>query len=201
MPVPDELKNKYDCVWDGGTLEHVFNYPAAIKNCMDMVKINGHLILETPANNQFGHGLYQFSPELFFSLLDTHNGFTDTKIFMRGDFGRWYEVISPKVTKMRTSICCTKKAVSLFVVSKKTSAVPDIITALQSDYVESWNAKETGTDNPPKNTMKFFEELYLKMVPKRFQSIELALFGMSVLSKLLYTKKKMYKPVPSFPNG
>jgi hypothetical protein len=199
--VPDKLKNKYDCVWDGGTLEHVFNYPAAIKNCMDMVKINGHLILETPANNQFGHGLYQFSPELFFSLLDTHNGFTDTRVFMRGDFGKWYEVVSPKITKMRTSICCTKKAASLFVVSKKISAVPDIITALQSDYVEIWNAKENGTDNSPKNTKKFFEELYLKIVPKRFQSLWLEMHGRRILSKLIYTKQKMYKPVPSFPNG
>ncbi|MDR1149764.1 MAG: class I SAM-dependent methyltransferase, partial [Spirochaetaceae bacterium] len=58
LPVPGHLKEKYDCVWDGGALEHVFNYPTAIKNCMDMVKIGGHLILETPCNNQCGHGFY-----------------------------------------------------------------------------------------------------------------------------------------------
>src|SRR5439155_8100430 len=33
-PIPDRWKGQYDLVFDGGTLEHVFNFPAAIKNCM-----------------------------------------------------------------------------------------------------------------------------------------------------------------------
>jgi 2-polyprenyl-3-methyl-5-hydroxy-6-metoxy-1,4-benzoquinol methylase len=56
-------------VFDGGTLEHIFDYPTAIKNCMKMVKPGGHLLLTTPANNWFGHGFYQFSPELFYSFV------------------------------------------------------------------------------------------------------------------------------------
>ena len=31
------LAEKFDCVFDGGTLEHVFNFPTALKNCMGMV--------------------------------------------------------------------------------------------------------------------------------------------------------------------
>lgn len=199
IPVPASLKNKYDCVWDGGTLEHIFNYPAALKNCMDMVKPGGHLILETPSNNCFGHGFYQFSPELFFSLLDKHNGFSETKIFIQGGFNRWYEVISPKITKMRTSICCTNGPAMLFVISKKIGGVPDTISALQSDYVDMWNsAKNTAASD--KFTWKYFEELYFKLTPKKFQNTGLALFGMAVLSKFLNTKKKMYRYAPEFLN-
>jgi hypothetical protein len=197
-PVPDRLKNRYDCVWDGGTLEHVFNYPVAIKNCMDMVKTGGHLILETPCNNMFGHGFYQFSPELFFSLLDTHNGFSDTKIFMQDDFNRWHEVIPPKIIKIRTSICIRKKPALLFVISKKINDVPDTVSVLQSDYVESWNSKKDEGPKAPKFTMKYFEKLYFKFVPKKFQSLNLALFGMGIISKFMYTKKRMYRPAPEF---
>ena len=36
-PIPDELKGRFSAVLDGGTLEHIFNFPAAIRNCMEMV--------------------------------------------------------------------------------------------------------------------------------------------------------------------
>src|SRR5688572_1418658 len=51
LPVPDSLKGKFDVVCDGGTIEHVMNFPVVIRNCMEMVKVGGHLILGTPANN------------------------------------------------------------------------------------------------------------------------------------------------------
>ena len=66
--LPDQLASKYSVVFDGGTLEHVFNFPQAIKNCMDMLRVGGHFISTTPTNNYCGHGFYQFSPELFFSF-------------------------------------------------------------------------------------------------------------------------------------
>jgi hypothetical protein len=186
-------------VWDGGTLEHIFNYPAALKNCMEMVKPGGHLILETPGNNYFGHGFYQFSPELFFSLLDKHNGFSETKIFIQGKFNRWYEVIPPKITKMRTSVCCTNGAAMLFVISRKTGDVPSTISALQSDYVDTWNkAKSLESVKPEKFTMDYFKALYYKLIPLKIQSTGLALFGSAILSKFLITKKKMYRYAPEF---
>ena len=48
QPIPARLAEAYDCVFDGGTLEHVFNFPVALKNCMEMVKAGGHLIVITP---------------------------------------------------------------------------------------------------------------------------------------------------------
>ena len=56
LPIPPALRERYDLVWDGGTLEHIFNFPVAIFNAMHMVKVGGHLLLETPTNNQCGHG-------------------------------------------------------------------------------------------------------------------------------------------------
>src|SRR6516165_2757823 len=34
-PIPEAFKEAYSVVLDGGTLEHVFNYPVAIRSCMD----------------------------------------------------------------------------------------------------------------------------------------------------------------------
>ncbi|MDR2802844.1 MAG: class I SAM-dependent methyltransferase [Treponema sp.] len=200
-PVPEALKNKYDCVWDGGALEHIFNYPAAIKNCMDIVKTGGHLILETPCNNFFGHGFYQFSPELFFSLLDKHNGFSETKIFMCCESNRWYEVVSPKIIKMRTDICRAKGPALLFVISRKIGAVPDQISVLQSDYVDIWNTADNNEIiKPAKFSMEYFRELYFRLVPSKLRIAVLKNFGWLALSKLqnARNKKKMYRPAPEF---
>jgi 2-polyprenyl-3-methyl-5-hydroxy-6-metoxy-1,4-benzoquinol methylase len=56
VPIPDHLKGQFDLVDDGGTLEHVFNFPVALRNCMEMVKVGGHLLLNVPTNNFVGHG-------------------------------------------------------------------------------------------------------------------------------------------------
>ena len=73
--VPEALKGQYSMVLDGGTLEHVFNFPVAIRNCMEMVRIGGHYVGIVPANNWMGHGFYQFSPELYCGIFTRENGF------------------------------------------------------------------------------------------------------------------------------
>lgn len=82
IPINTELKNKYDIVFDGGTLEHIFNFPQAIKNCMEMIKVGGYFLSITCCNNLSGHGFYQFSPELFFRVFSKENGFSETEIFI-----------------------------------------------------------------------------------------------------------------------
>ena len=74
-PVPESLHERYDLVVDGGTLEHVFNFPLALKNMLEMVRVGGHAIVLTPTNNWAGHGFYQVSPELFHRVLSEDNGF------------------------------------------------------------------------------------------------------------------------------
>lgn len=74
-PVPDSLKSRFSCVFDGGTLEHVFDFPRAIKNAMEMVAVGGHFLGVGPANNYSGHGFYQFSPELYWHIFSEVNGY------------------------------------------------------------------------------------------------------------------------------
>lgn len=95
--LPAEYKQRYDVVIDGGTLEHVFHYPNAIKNSLEMPRKGGFFVTSTPANNAMGHGFYQFGPELFFRLLSAENGYELCDIFAFDFRGRapWYRVLDP----------------------------------------------------------------------------------------------------------
>ena len=97
LPVPEKYHGRYSVIIDGGTLEHIFNIPVAIENCMNLIEPGGHIIGISPSNNFLGHGFYQFSPELFFRVFSEANGFRTkivalTEVKSRGD---WYEVPDP----------------------------------------------------------------------------------------------------------
>ena len=85
IPISDSSKDKYTVVIDGGSLEHVFNFPIAIKNCMEMLQVGGYFISLAPANNMLGHGFYQFSPELFYRIFSKENGFSVVQYVEKAD--------------------------------------------------------------------------------------------------------------------
>ncbi len=74
-PVPDEYHERFDVVFDAGSLEHIFHAPTALESYMRMTRVGGHVILATPANNYFGHGFYQFGADFFYAALNQSNGF------------------------------------------------------------------------------------------------------------------------------
>jgi hypothetical protein len=140
VPIPDALKEQYTAVLDGGTLEHVFNFPVAIKNCMEMVKVGGHYLAITPANNFFGHGFYQFSPELYFTVLAEENGFEVVKIIAleERDKPAWYAIKSPREVADRVTLTNTFP-VHLLVIARRIASRPIFAQPpQQSDYTAIW---------------------------------------------------------------
>ena len=141
-PVPFEMQEKYDLVWDGGTLEHIFNFPTALENTMRMVKVGGHVVLHTPANNQCGHGFYQFSPELFFRVFVPDNGFELLRIYMTCN-GHHYHVADPASVHGRVELLNSQGSL-LMVHARKVAHVPDALkTPQQSDYLAVWTDHQT----------------------------------------------------------
>lgn len=67
-PVPKKLHKKFDFIFDGGTIEHVFNVPQALMNVFHMLKPGGRFISANGMNGWVGHGMYQFSPELVWTF-------------------------------------------------------------------------------------------------------------------------------------
>lgn len=60
---PDHLLGRYDMVFTGGTLEHVFHISAALQHAASFVRPGGCLVHLSPANNWMEHGFYQPGPE------------------------------------------------------------------------------------------------------------------------------------------
>jgi SAM-dependent methyltransferase len=140
-PVPASWHEQFDLVFDGGTLEHVFNFPIALKNCMQMLKPNGRFVAVTMPNNWCGHGFYQFSPELFFRALSPENGFSVVEMYFADTDGKhFYRVVDPAAARERVQLW-TNDPVYLLVHARR-DAVRDVFSTRpqQSDYVSGWAA-------------------------------------------------------------
>lgn len=141
-PIPPGLKEQFSAVLDGGTLEHIFNFPTSLKNCMEMVRIGGHYLAITPANNFFGHGFYQFSPELYFTTLSEDNGFELQRMYAFEETSRptWYSVRSPREARGRVTLT-NSHGVYLLIIAKRVARRPIFEqTPQQSDYVDRWDS-------------------------------------------------------------
>ena len=133
---------------EAGTIEHVFNFPVAINNCMEALKIDGHFIAITPVNNQMGHGFYQFSPELFYRVFSEENGFKILKMIICAstdgpELMKWYEVADPKAVKERVMLVNNFPTDLLFIAKKTHDAAIFNHTPQQSDYVSTWLVSDT----------------------------------------------------------
>jgi hypothetical protein len=162
--LPDRFKEQYTAVVDGGSLEHVFNFPVAIKNCMEMVSIGGHYLAITPANNFLGHGFYQFSPEVYFSVFTPDNGFELRSMIAFEDRpnARWYSVKSPLEVRGRVTLTNSTPLYLLVVARKLARTLVFATTPQQSDYISMWRDKSTPQ---PIAEQGAFRELVRRRVP------------------------------------
>ncbi len=157
QPIAPQLHEKFDVVYDGGTLEHVFQFPTALKNCMEMTRVGGRLFLHTVANSYCGHGFYQFSPELFFRALSPENGFTVERMVLHrmGPYGRWYEVSDPNSIRARVELV-TLAPVQLLIQARRDAVVPIFAAApQQSDYSPRWTDRPEGDAAAPVSTVDY----------------------------------------------
>ncbi|MEO8044788.1 MAG: hypothetical protein ABI674_07765 [Spartobacteria bacterium] len=138
-PIDPSLKNRFSVVLDGGCLEHIFNFPQAVRNCMEMLEVGGHFLGITPANNFCGHGFYQFSPEIYFRIFTAQNGFA-LRALLTKEGKSWYRVQDPDQFGGRVELQ-NNRPTYLFVMAKKTEA-RELFAAppQQSDYARTWEA-------------------------------------------------------------
>lgn len=145
-PVPVELVNRFSILIDGGTLEHIFNFPRAVENVAKMVEVGGHFLSINGANNFTGHGFYQFSPELFFRVFSPENGFAVESMILTecNDDGIWYEVTDPAIARERVQLINNARTY-LMMRARKVADVPLFRkTPQQSDYHEAaWHHTPT----------------------------------------------------------
>lgn len=144
-PVDASLHGRFSMIFDGGTLEHVFHFPQAIENCMNMLHIGGSFIQIAPANNFMGHGFYQFSPELLYQVLSTANGFDIVVMLLQEDVrgGRSYVVASPSVVRKRVQLT-NPVPTYLCTIARRVKITPLFaVPPRQTDYVDAWTVGES----------------------------------------------------------
>jgi hypothetical protein len=157
-PVTRELHNRFSCVLDSGTLEHVFNFPIALENSLRMVEVGGHFLAITPCNNFPGHGFYQFSPDVFTTTLGPQNGFQleDIMVMETVNETEWYQIEPPKDANQRMLFRSCYPAY-LMVRAKKISEVPEGQLRIQQPFYENlW--KNPPTYDEFKNERSWFRK-------------------------------------------
>ena len=144
LPVPGSLRETFDTFLDFGSIEHIFNVAQVIDNIVNLVKPGGKILLISNANGFPAHGLFQFSPEFFYSVFSRRNGFQDTSVFLvrPSDPKLWHLVRPPAKLKRRNEIPFEKQALVL-VFSVKSSSVAQL-SVMQSDYDDSWTQFDSG---------------------------------------------------------
>jgi hypothetical protein len=151
QPVPDDLKGRFDIVVEAGTLEHVFNFPTAIANLMQMTKVGGSIFASTISNNLCGHGFYQFSPELIFRVFTSENGFELGKVLALearypgvelAPISDAFEVADPVRVGGRVGLVTERPLLLLFDARKTAQALLFANSPMQSDYAAAWDSKD-----------------------------------------------------------
>ena len=148
----ENLNEKFDTVIDFGTSEHIFDVAQNLNNISKLCKINGIILHSLPANNNCGHGFWQFSPELFFSLYSENNGFLETEIFIFNTHNKyeWWKVEKQKLGE-RLEINSDSPLYILVKTIKKSEVQNKNVQ--QSDYVERWNDNSINYKNVKKKKL------------------------------------------------
>jgi SAM-dependent methyltransferase len=164
QPLKPNLQESCDCLLDGGSLEHVFDFPTAIRNCASMLRPGGLFVTICPVNNWMGHGFYQFSPELFFRVFNPAHGFSIrfAALHVRDGHEQFFALRDPARVGHRVQYNSPGRT-TLMLVAQKLHTAPDGIPAVQqSDYSERWG------NEYPSNASKITSSKGLKHLVPNF---------------------------------
>jgi SAM-dependent methyltransferase len=140
LPVPDHLRGVFDTIFDGGTIEHIFDVPAVFRNVRAMLAPGGLFLSINAANNQLGHGLYQFSPELMWRAFSPENGYSIEAMYLApmGVTPSLSEAPDPKAAGKRLEIGVTHVATYLVLAARRVQTQSEEVGVYQSDYSRAW---------------------------------------------------------------
>lgn len=174
-PISPNLFGQYDSVVDGGTLEHVFDFPRAIQSCMRMVAPGGHYIGLTPANNLMGHGFYQFSPELYFRIFTPENGFELLTVLVHSE-EVWLKVTDPSSIGGRGTLN-SSVPLMMAVLARRISEPGKFHVPQQSDYLETWSVVDSIRGNAPREGEGNLRHAVRKYVPRKVKTLMRSIQG------------------------
>lgn len=194
------LDSKFNLIFDGGSLEHIFNFQIAINNYIKMLKVGGRFIGHLPVNNQIGHGFFQFSPELFLRVFSKENGFVIEKaiVIEYGPRIKWFKVIDPYFSG-ETSHTINKYPLYIYIQAKKEKEV-NSFKEFPSQYIYNssfWNKKKDFSSKNDSKLKYFFSNIKKNLsdfAPKLTKRID-NLYHSSLNSRYSLRNKKLFKRI------
>lgn len=205
-PIDPRYHEKFDVVIDGGSLEHIFNFPIAIANCMNMLRKGGSLFIFTNANNHTGHGFFQFSPDLFYRVFQQENGFEIRDILLEkhpfpgselSAKTMMFSVVDPSFVKTRVGLV-SRSPVMLMVHATRTEIRSVFANfPIQSDYrsIYDGNMDNAHGRRVTISVHAFLKELAGKLLPLPFKNY---INGRRQLRLYSFSNKRFYKRQHSF---
>ncbi len=146
-PVPEELKGKYDLLFDSGSLEHIFNVPTVLQNYVHLIRKDGILVLDLPVDGCSGHGFFQFSPELVYRYFTAETGCRVEALFCVENLpgSKWYRIPDPTRINRRVEIE-SSLPIHLLAVVRRVEELDSVSEHFpsQADYEIAWDRGKSG---------------------------------------------------------
>lgn len=143
----EKLNNKFDTIYDGGTIEHIFDLPKAYRNVHRMLKPNGVLIGHSPCNNWINHSFYQINPEMVYGFWEKAMGYKVLHLSLQPLLPNFSDRVvtttNPNETGIRPRLqgdLPNHSPIILNYVVRKPVDIQEERGVYQSDYVEKWKS-------------------------------------------------------------
>ena len=172
--IPENLQCKFDLIFDGGTSEHIFNFPKVLENYNKMLKVGGRIIHGLPSSNCVDHGFYMFSPTLFFDYYTANKWNIIDSLFVqfasRNDRKKWKFYSYKPGCLDRYSFGGFNKGISaVFFIVKKEYHSTFNASVQQGACIKTWNTLSNDQQEiPTKQSFSLYKRIK-KIIPKRIK--------------------------------
>jgi len=143
QPVTPAMQGRFDMIFNGGTLEHIFDMRAALANVHKMLRVGGRAIHIAPSSNTIDHGFYSISPTLFDDYYSAnHYSILTLYLFECHSWtGEWaiYDYGRGRMDSRLGRTCSAKMAGVYCVVQKTAGSTADAVPA-QTDFARLWQS-------------------------------------------------------------
>lgn len=157
LPAPEYLHEKFDVIFDGGTLEHCFNTFQVLQNIFLMLKKGGRVIHVSPSSNHVDHGFYMFSPTLFYDYYSTNNWqvrtsyiFEYTQLHYKDPWSI-YKYTPGCIDHLSFGGFRNGKLLGIWFIAEKNSQSTGNIIPQQGYYLKAWNQNKRDEEGSPPN--------------------------------------------------
>ena len=146
-PVPADLNSRFGLVFDGGTVEHIFDVRQVMGNIVDMLRPGGCVV--HLCSFAIDHGFYGLSPVMFYDYYAA-NGFGEFECYLMeldlSDVTRTYanrhRCITYDYGMTLDGVLDTSKDILIFFAARKKASLPELKIPTQGSYVSRGNLVE-----------------------------------------------------------